>query len=149
MVLFITLLGKGLTQEINGNGSSISWAPACNDCQGSQQARDCRSAISRCYLKEPGFLKNLILKFIVVLKWLNNYFQLKLWRNIKAFVFFVEMFDHLSLWDRSFMNSSFLELKWSSSLNVIIISKIQLVVYYQCCVLIIGWATSRLCVIAH
>ena len=28
------------------------------------------------------------------------------------------------------------------------ISKIQLVVYYQCCVLI-GWATSRLYVIAH
>ena len=29
-----------------------------------------------------------------------------------------------------------------------IISKIQLVVYYQCCVLI-GWATTRLYVIAH
>ena len=28
------------------------------------------------------------------------------------------------------------------------ISKIQLVVYYQCCVLI-GWATTRLYVIAH
>ena len=32
--------------------------------------------------------------------------------------------------------------------NIFIISKIQLVVYYQCCVLI-GWATSRLFVIAH
>ena len=30
----------------------------------------------------------------------------------------------------------------------IMISKIQLAVYYQCCVLI-GWATSRLYVIAH
>ena len=29
-----------------------------------------------------------------------------------------------------------------------IISKIQLVVYYQCCILI-GWATTRLYVIAH
>ena len=28
------------------------------------------------------------------------------------------------------------------------ISKIQLVVYYQCCV-VIGWATTRLYVIAH
>ena len=28
------------------------------------------------------------------------------------------------------------------------ISKIQLVVYYQCCILI-GWATTRLYVIAH
>ena len=27
-------------------------------------------------------------------------------------------------------------------------SKIQLVVYYQCCVLIV-WAATRLCVIAH
>ena len=29
MGLFITLLGKGLTQEINGDGSSIWWAPRC------------------------------------------------------------------------------------------------------------------------
>ena len=28
------------------------------------------------------------------------------------------------------------------------ISKIQLVIYYQCCILI-GWATTRLYVIAH
>ena len=27
MVLFITQLGKGLTQEINGDGSSMLWAP--------------------------------------------------------------------------------------------------------------------------
>ena len=27
-VLFINLLGKGLTQEINGDGGSIWWAPA-------------------------------------------------------------------------------------------------------------------------
>ena len=27
MVLYMTLLGKGLTQEINGDGSSIWWAP--------------------------------------------------------------------------------------------------------------------------
>ena len=36
--------------------------------------------------------------------------------------------------------------------GVLPISKIQLVVYYQCCVLIdwlIGWATTRLYVIAH
>ena len=32
--------------------------------------------------------------------------------------------------------------------NIFIISKIQLVVYYQCCILI-GWATTRLYVIAH
>ena len=30
----------------------------------------------------------------------------------------------------------------------IFFSKIQLVVYYQCCILI-GWATTRLFVIAH
>ena len=27
MVLFINLLGKGVTQENNGDGGSISWAP--------------------------------------------------------------------------------------------------------------------------
>ena len=32
--------------------------------------------------------------------------------------------------------------------ELLIISKIQLVVYYQCCILI-GWATTRLHVIAH
>ena len=32
--------------------------------------------------------------------------------------------------------------------SVFVVSKIQLVVYYQCCVLI-GWATTRLYVIAH
>ena len=32
--------------------------------------------------------------------------------------------------------------------TIIISSKIQLVVYHQCCILI-GWATSRLYVIAH
>ena len=32
--------------------------------------------------------------------------------------------------------------------KIIIISKIQLVVYYQCCILV-DWATTRLCVIAH
>ena len=31
---------------------------------------------------------------------------------------------------------------------LIVISKIELVVYHQCCILI-GWATSRLYVIAH
>ena len=29
VVLFINLLGKGLTQEISGDGGSIWWAPAC------------------------------------------------------------------------------------------------------------------------
>ena len=33
-------------------------------------------------------------------------------------------------------------------MRLYIISKIQLAVYYQCCVLI-GWATTRLYVIAH
>ena len=32
--------------------------------------------------------------------------------------------------------------------ELLIISKIQLVVYYQCCILI-GWAATRLHVIAH
>ena len=32
--------------------------------------------------------------------------------------------------------------------ELLIIGKIQLVVYYQCCILI-GWATTRLYVIAH
>ena len=32
--------------------------------------------------------------------------------------------------------------------KILFFSKIQLVVYYQCCVLI-GWATTRLYVIAH
>ena len=31
-VLFINLLGKGLTQEINGDGGSIWWAPGVNRC---------------------------------------------------------------------------------------------------------------------
>ena len=35
-----------------------------------------------------------------------------------------------------------------SIIGIILFSKIQLVVYYQCCVLI-GRATTRLCVIAH
>ena len=30
-VLFINLLGKGLTQEINGDGGSISWPPGVSD----------------------------------------------------------------------------------------------------------------------
>ena len=34
------------------------------------------------------------------------------------------------------------------SYDIICVSKIQLVVYYQCCILI-GWATTRLYVIAH
>ena len=31
MVLFINLLGEGLTQEVNGDGGSIWWAPAKTD----------------------------------------------------------------------------------------------------------------------
>ena len=32
VVLFINLSGKGLTQEINGHGGSIRWAPENTDC---------------------------------------------------------------------------------------------------------------------
>ena len=35
-----------------------------------------------------------------------------------------------------------------SKIFIILFSKIQLVVYYQCCILI-GWATTMLFVIAH
>ena len=40
------------------------------------------------------------------------------------------------------------EMQELQSKRLTLISKIQLVVYYQCCVLI-GWATARLYVIAH
>ena len=42
----------------------------------------------------------------------------------------------------------FLLFFWKRFLKYIVFNKIQLVVYHQCCVLI-GWATSRLYVIAH
>ena len=45
------------------------------------------------------------------------------------------------------MNKIF-KILYVESLQLIDVSKIQLVVYYQCCVLI-GWATTRLYVIAH
>ena len=46
-------------------------------------------------------------------------------------------------------NLLFMNVRSELSLMVIShISKIQLVVYHQCCILI-GWATSRLYVIAH
>ena len=41
-----------------------------------------------------------------------------------------------------------LRLTHEPCLGITIVSKIQLVVYYQCCVLI-GWATTSLFVIAH
>ena len=45
------------------------------------------------------------------------------------------------------MNKIF-KILYVESLQLIDVSKIQLVVYYQCCVLI-GWATTRLYVIAY
>ena len=45
------------------------------------------------------------------------------------------------------MNKIF-KILYVESLQLIDVSKIQLVVYYPCCVLI-GWATTRLYVIAH
>ena len=45
------------------------------------------------------------------------------------------------------MNKIF-KILYVESLQLIDVSKIQLVVYYQCCVLI-GWATTRLYVISH
>ena len=45
------------------------------------------------------------------------------------------------------MNKIF-KILYVESLQLIDVSKIQLVVYYQCCILI-GWATTRLYVIAH
>ena len=45
------------------------------------------------------------------------------------------------------MNKIF-KILYVESVQLIDVSKIQLVVYYQCCVLI-GWATTRLYVIAH
>ena len=56
-----------------------------------------------------------------------------------------------------FHKSSYTPFKWTpvkgresgwSQMNFSYISKIQLVVYYQCCILI-GWASTRLYVIAH
>jgi len=43
---------------------------------------------------------------------------------------------------------SHLSSQGGSLLSIFLFSKLQLVVYYQCCVLI-GWATTRLYVIAH
>ena len=45
------------------------------------------------------------------------------------------------------MNKIF-KILYVESLQLIDVSKIQLVVYYQCCILI-GWAITRLYVIAH
>ena len=45
------------------------------------------------------------------------------------------------------MNKIF-KILYVESLQLIDVSKIQVVVYYQCCILI-GWATTRLYVIAH
>ena len=40
------------------------------------------------------------------------------------------------------------KLRWGYKVRITLFSKIQLVVYYQCCILI-GWATTRLYVIPH
>ena len=59
------------------------------------------------------------------------------------------MTSHLaSLSNGGFGRAGTLGMTYKHFNKACLISKIQLVVYYQCCVLI-GWATTRLYVIAH